>query len=138
VVHGALAVDHRAPGAQLGVRLEARAALPVECALRVEHTDGGVLLHVVAVHRAVARQASCGPLTNVAKHSRAGRAEVTARIEDGTVRVRVSDDGIGDARPEGSGLIGLGDRLATLDGRLHVRSPAGGGTLVAADIPLPT
>jgi PAS domain S-box-containing protein len=76
-------------------------------------------------------------LTNVAKHSRAARATVTARVEDGTVRVQVRDDGIGGARPDGSGLLGLADRLAALDGQLRVESPAGGGTLVAADIPVP-
>jgi PAS domain S-box-containing protein len=76
-------------------------------------------------------------LTNVAKHARAGRATVTACVEDGTVRVEVRDDGIGRARPDGTGLLGLADRLAALDGRLRVESPADGGTLVAADIPLP-
>jgi GAF domain-containing protein len=75
-------------------------------------------------------------LTNVSKHARAGRAVVTARIEDGTLRVEVRDDGAGGARPDGSGLLGLGDRVAALDGRLWVESPAGGGTLVAADIPV--
>jgi signal transduction histidine kinase len=76
-------------------------------------------------------------LTNVAKHSRATRAEVTARVDDGTLRVRVSDDGIGGAQPDGTGLVGLADRAAALDGRLRVESPEGGGTLIAADIPLP-
>jgi signal transduction histidine kinase len=76
-------------------------------------------------------------LTNVAKHARARRAEVTARIEDGTLAVRVRDDGIGGARPDGSGLLGLADRLAALDGQLSVYSPADSGTLVAAAIPLP-
>ena len=47
-------------------------------------------------------------LTNVAKHARAGHAEVTARIEDGTLAVHVRDDGVGGARPDGSGLVGLG------------------------------
>jgi signal transduction histidine kinase len=76
-------------------------------------------------------------LTNVAKHARARRAEVTARIEHGTLAVRVRDDGIGGARPDGSGLLGLADRLAALDGQLSVYSPADSGTLVAAAIPLP-
>jgi signal transduction histidine kinase len=76
-------------------------------------------------------------LTNVAKHSRAGRAAVTADVENGTLRVRILDDGVGGARPDGSGFVGLADRLAAIDGQLSVESPAGGGTLVAADIPLP-
>ena len=75
-------------------------------------------------------------LTNVAKHARAGRAAVTARIQDDTLGLQVRDDGVGGARPGGSGLTGLADRLAAVDGELRVESPAGGGTLVAAAIPL--
>jgi signal transduction histidine kinase len=74
-------------------------------------------------------------LTNVAKHSGASQAAVTARVEDGTLQVHVHD-GAGGARPDGSGLVGLADRLAVLDGRLRIESPAEGGTLIAADIPL--
>jgi PAS domain S-box-containing protein len=76
-------------------------------------------------------------LTNVAKHAHARSAAVGARIEGDTLRVEVRDDGLGGARPGGSGLVGLRDRLAVLDGQLRVESPADGGTLVAADIPLP-
>jgi signal transduction histidine kinase/ketosteroid isomerase-like protein len=75
-------------------------------------------------------------LTNVAKHARAGHAEVTARIEDGTLAVHVRDDGIGGARPDGSGLLGLADRLAALDGQLRVESPTDGGTLITTAIPI--
>jgi signal transduction histidine kinase len=76
-------------------------------------------------------------LTNVAKHARAQRVAVMARIEDGTLAVEVRDDGVGGARPDGSGLVGLADRLVALGGRLRVESPPDGGTLVAAAIPLP-
>ena len=76
-------------------------------------------------------------LTNVVKHARAGHAAVAARVEDRTLRVQVRDDGVGGARPEGSGLLGLADRLAVLDGQLRLESPVDGGTLVAADFPLP-
>jgi hypothetical protein len=48
----------------------------------------------------------------------------------------VRDDGVGGARPDGSGLVGLADRVAALGGRFHVESAAGSGTLVAADIPV--
>jgi signal transduction histidine kinase len=75
-------------------------------------------------------------LTNVAKHARAGHAEVMARVEDGALSVQVRDDGVGGAQPEGSGLLGLRDRLAVLDGRLRVENRAEGGTVVAAAIPL--
>jgi signal transduction histidine kinase len=76
-------------------------------------------------------------LTNVTKHSGAERAEVTAAANDGLLMVEVRDDGVGGADPEGTGLIGAGDRVATLGGRLRVESPEGGGTLVAAALPLP-
>jgi len=75
-------------------------------------------------------------LTNVAKHSGAGHATVMARVLDSTLQLRVRDDGVGGARPDGSGFVGLADRLAVLDGQLRVESPAGGGTLVTATIPL--
>jgi signal transduction histidine kinase len=48
----------------------------------------------------------------------------------------VRDDGAGGAVEQGNGLLGLGDRLAALDGTLAVRSPPGGGTLVEARIPV--
>ena len=51
--------------------------------------------------------------------------------------VEVVDDGKGGADPEaGSGLAGLRDRLGALEGRLFVESPAGGPTLVRAELPL--
>jgi GAF domain-containing protein len=77
-------------------------------------------------------------LTNVSKHSAAERANVSAHVEHGMLLVEVRDDGIGGARGDGPGLVGLADRLATVEGRLEVDSPGGGGTRVAAVIPLPT
>jgi signal transduction histidine kinase len=61
---------------------------------------------------------------------------VRAHVEDGTVKLQVRDDGVGGARPDGTGLVGLADRLAVLDGQLRVESRTGEGTLVAAEIPL--
>jgi signal transduction histidine kinase len=75
-------------------------------------------------------------LTNVVKHSHAGRAEVMASVQDGMLHVDVRDDGIGGADPGGHGLVGLSDRATALGGRLKVESPAGGGTRVAATLPL--
>ena len=76
-------------------------------------------------------------LTNVAKHSHAERAAVSARLENRTLKVNVRDDGTGGAQVEGPGLVGLYDRLAVLNGRLHVESPPEGGTVVEASIPVP-
>ena len=52
------------------------------------------------------------------------------------LRVEVRDDGVGGASPHGTGLVGLADRLAVLEGRLEVDSPPGGGTRLTAEIPL--
>jgi len=75
-------------------------------------------------------------LTNVGKYAQAVRAEVTVRRTTHEVVVVVSDDGVGGADLRaGSGLRGLDDRLAALDGSLRVESPRGGGTRVEARIP---
>jgi PAS domain S-box-containing protein len=82
-------------------------------------------------------------LTNVVKHSRAARAQVTAAIDDGTLSIEVRDDGIGGADPEGHGLLGIGDRAAALGGRLRIGQSArrrhgpGRGTAQAGLAPLP-
>jgi len=78
-------------------------------------------------------------LTNAAKHSGARRATVDVRGINDHLFVRVGDDGVGGAEPGrdgGSGLSGLADRIATVDGQLVIDSPAGGPTLVTIDIPL--
>ncbi|GHC43983.1 sensor histidine kinase [Streptomyces flavofungini] len=75
-------------------------------------------------------------LTNVARHSGATRAAVRARHADGALRLTVRDDGTGGADPaRGSGLTGLADRLAVLDGTLTVTSPPGGPTVLTLEIP---
>jgi PAS domain S-box-containing protein len=76
-------------------------------------------------------------LTNVVKHAHAERAEVSAFAEGGTLRVQIRDDGIGGADPEGQGLVGIRDRVTALGGRLDIDSPPGGGTRLAATLPLP-
>jgi len=75
-------------------------------------------------------------LTNVLKHAQASRAEVRVALDDGALVVSVRDDGIGGADPEGTGLLGIGDRVAALGGRLTIDSPANGGTLVEARLPV--
>jgi PAS domain S-box-containing protein len=130
LAHGILPALLTQGGLRAGVgALASRMAVPVQNDVSVGRLPAAV--------EASAYFVVAEALTNVAKHARARRAEVTARVEDGTLRVQVRDDGVGGARPDGSGLVGLADRLAVLDGRLRVESPADGGTLVAADIPLP-
>ena len=75
-------------------------------------------------------------LTNVAKHAQATRIAVSVRKLADAVRVTVTDDGAGGADPRhGSGLTGLADRVAGVDGRLTVDSPPGGPTVLCADLP---
>jgi signal transduction histidine kinase len=76
-------------------------------------------------------------LTNVAKYARAASARVSVVRSAGRVVVEVADDGVGGASVDaGSGLRGLADRVAALDGRLSLDSPAGAGTRLRAEIPL--
>jgi PAS domain S-box-containing protein len=129
LAHGILPAALTRGGLRAGVgALASRMPVPVE----VEISAGRLPATVEATAYFVVAEA----LTNVAKHARAANAAVAARVEDGTLRVEVRDDGVGGARPEGSGLQGLRDRLAALDGRLQVECPADGGTLVAAAIPM--
>jgi signal transduction histidine kinase len=75
-------------------------------------------------------------LTNVAKHSGARTASVTVTQTDGIVHVEVADDGRGGADPaSGTGLSGLRQRLAAVDGTLTLDSPPGGGTRLIMDLP---
>lgn len=78
-------------------------------------------------------------LANVNKHSAAGRATIGLRRDDEHLAVEVSDDGAGGADAgRGSGLRGLADRLAAVDGTLSIASPPGAGTRLVARIPIAT
>ena len=75
-------------------------------------------------------------LTNAARHAAAQRVEIEAVRLDGRLRIDVRDDGSGGADPTGgSGLRGLADRVAALDGGFEVISPPGGGTLLRVELP---
>jgi len=78
-------------------------------------------------------------LTNVVKHAHAASAVVRVEISDGGYVVEVRDDGVGGAAPrsESSGLTGLRDRIGAVGGIMEIHSPAAGGTVLKATIPLP-
>jgi len=77
-------------------------------------------------------------LTNATRHARASVVEVGAAVSGGRLRVRVRDDGAGGADPlRGSGLVGLKDRIEALGGTFSVHSPAGHGTTVSCELPVP-
>jgi PAS domain S-box-containing protein len=131
LAHGILPGVLTRGGLRAGVgALTARMPIPVDLDVSVGRLPAAV--------EAAAYFVVSEALTNVAKHARAGHIEVLARVEDGTLAVQVRDDGVGGARSGGSGLVGLADRVAALDGELRVESPADGGTIVVAAIPIHT
>jgi signal transduction histidine kinase len=117
----------------LGAAIEtlvSRVRLPVA----VDVTTGRLAPELEATAYFVVAEA----LTNTVKHARASSARVTASVAEGVLRVEVSDDGVGGARADGrSGLLGLYDRVAAIDGALRVDSPPGRGTRIVVTIPLP-
>jgi len=75
-------------------------------------------------------------LANAAKHARASLVTLSAARRNGSLVVSVRDDGVGGARPaDGSGLVGMTDRVSALGGSLVVASPQGEGTMVTAELP---
>ncbi len=129
LVHGILPSVLTRGGLRAGLEaLSLRMKLPVELSV----SAGRLPAPVEATAYFVVAEA----LTNVVKHSRAAHAHVDVQAENGHVRVSVRDDGVGGVRPDGSGLVGLADRVAVLGGRFHVESPHDGGTLVEASIPV--
>jgi signal transduction histidine kinase/ketosteroid isomerase-like protein len=76
-------------------------------------------------------------LTNVIKHSAATGAQVSAAVDDGLLRLEVSDDGRGGAdASRGSGLLGLADRVAAAGGTIAIASPPGAGTTISVTLPV--
>ena len=91
---------------------------------------------VAASVEAAAYFVVCEALTNAVKHASASRVAIRARRDNGTLRLSVSDDGVGGATVRrGSGLAGLIDRVAAHGGSLEIASPRGGGTRIEVAIP---
>jgi signal transduction histidine kinase len=127
--HGILPSVLTQGGLRAGVSaLASRMSLPVETGVSADRLPPTI--------EATAYFIVAEALTNVAKHSHATHAVVTARTGNGTLHIQVRDDGVGGATAAGAGLVGLADRVAALDGSFRLESPADEGTLVAADIPL--
>jgi signal transduction histidine kinase len=119
----------------LGPALAAAAArCPVEVSLDVALPPGQRLAAAV---ENTAYFVVTEALTNVAKHAHASLCTVVVAADGERVLVQVRDDGRGGAHlGKGHGLAGLADRLATVEGVLDVVSPAGGPTVLTAEIPL--
>jgi signal transduction histidine kinase len=109
--------------------LARRSALPVELDLRA---TGRLPEQIeVAVYYVVAEA-----LTNAAKHAHASVVYVDLHAPGTSVRLAIRDDGVGGADPaQGSGLVGLRDRIEAVGGKVEVTSPAGHGTTLLIKIP---
>jgi signal transduction histidine kinase len=122
-------------GRGLGAAVEAlaaRAPLPVEVVCELPARRLPEQLELAAYF--VVSEA----LTNAAKHASATQASVALTQRDGRLAVEVSDDGVGGADlDQGTGLRGLADRVAAIDGRLEIDSKPGQGTIVRAGLPCP-
>jgi PAS domain S-box-containing protein len=76
-------------------------------------------------------------LTNTAKHAQASEVHAAVHVEDAKLRLSIRDNGIGGASPSnGSGLVGLVDRVEALGGRMQIVSPTAGGTSLRVTLPL--
>ena len=110
-------------------QLAARAPLPVSVSAPSERFASTV--------ESTAYFVACEALANVAKYAQASQAQITVAQRNGHLTVEVADDGIGGAHAApGSGLAGLLDRVAALDGTIAIDSPPGAGTKVTAELPL--
>jgi signal transduction histidine kinase len=106
-----------------------RSPVPVDVAAPGEHLPAEI--------EAAAYFVCSEALANVAKYAAASHAAISVRTENGRVLVEVADDGRGGAAMGGgSGLRGLADRVEALGGTLRLDSPPGGGTRIAAELPL--
>jgi PAS domain S-box-containing protein len=105
---------------------------PVPVELRAELSERLVTPIEAAAYFTVAEA-----LTNVAKYARASRAWIDVEQRDGCLHVEIGDDGAGgaDLRP-GSGLQGLRDRIAAVNGTLTIDSQPGAGTILRARLPI--
>ena len=110
--------------------LARRSAVPVQLDL---HADRRLPERVEVAAYYVVSEA----LTNAAKHAHASVVNVELDTHDAVLQLTIRDDGAGGADPgQGSGLVGLGDRIEALGGTLQVTSPAGSGTTLLIEVPL--
>jgi signal transduction histidine kinase len=131
LAHGILPAALNHGGLRAGISaLLSRARLPVSVEITAERLPPAL--------EATAYFIVAEALANTLKHAHADSARVTALVSDGVLQVEVRDDGVGGAPSAGgSGLLSLHDRAAALDGELHVQSPPGAGTVIAAALPIP-
>ncbi len=76
-------------------------------------------------------------VTNIQRHARANRVEVTVIVGAERVVMRIRDDGRGGVDERGNGLTGMRERIAAHGGELWIESPRGKGTGIEIRLPLP-
>ena len=113
--------------------LAARSPIPVD--LHTELSD-----RPTAAIETIAYFSAAELLTNATKHSGANRITIDVTEVSGRLKLQITDNGHGGAGTDtgGTGLLGLTERVGTVDGRLTVASPAGGPTVITVDLPLHT
>jgi signal transduction histidine kinase len=109
--------------------IAARSPVPVRLAVDVPR-------RVPPTVEAVAYFMVSEALANVAKHAQASAARVDVWLDGALLRLSVADDGIGGAdAARGSGLTGLAQRAASVDGGFEIVSPVGGPTAIMVELP---
>lgn len=76
-------------------------------------------------------------VTNIQRHARANRVEVTVIAGPDRVVMRVRDDGRGGVNERGNGLTGMRERIVAQGGEIWIESPRGNGTAIEIRLPLP-
>jgi signal transduction histidine kinase len=110
--------------------LATSSAIPVAVTVNVEMPD-----RPAPAIETIAYFCASELLANAAKHSRATRISLGVVRSGERLKLTVTDDGIGGAKPDGPGLSGLGRRIAVVDGWMRVHSPTGGPTRVEIELP---
>jgi signal transduction histidine kinase len=130
LAHGILPAVLTRSGLRAGIEtLVTRVKLPVTVDVTAERFPEAV--------EATAYFIVAEALTNVVKHAAANTVGVSAFVENDALHVEIRDDGVGGAQMDGSsGLVGLSDRAAALNGELRVQSAPGAGTVVLARLPI--
>ena len=110
----------------------ARAGLPVEL-----HVDGEPFPLPRGIELSAYRIVQEG-LTNVLKHARATKADITVRYRPGEVQLEVRDNGIGNSTTDGlgHGLVGIRERVKIFGGEMSAGSTNGGGFVLSTRLPL--
>ncbi|WP_433190756.1 sensor histidine kinase [Actinoallomurus sp. CA-150999] len=115
---------------------DALASLVADSAIPVE-LEVGIPVRPTPAIETIAYFCAAELLANAAKHSYANKIAIRLAGQRDVLLLSVADDGTGGADPaRGTGLSGLTQRVAVVDGRLTIASPPGGPTKITVELPL--